>query len=83
MIPRNHQKTVKIQAKDLVRTRQYVTKFYEMRSQLQAISLRLEVGLLCILPMHSALSQLLSWCSLSRLLNPQKPWFQLCRAYLR
>jgi charged multivesicular body protein 2A len=38
------QKTVKIHAKDLVRTRQYVTKFYEMRSQLQAISLRLEVN---------------------------------------
>ena len=37
------QKTVRIMAKDLVRTRQYVTKFYEMRSQLQAISLRLEV----------------------------------------
>ncbi|KAH9994053.1 Snf7-domain-containing protein [Xylariaceae sp. FL0662B] len=32
----------KIQAKDLVRTRRYVTKFYGMRSQLQKISLRLQ-----------------------------------------
>lgn len=35
--------SVKIMAKDLVRTRQHVTKFYTMRSQLQAVSLRLEV----------------------------------------
>lgn len=33
----------KIQAKDLVRTRRYVEKFYSMRSQLQKISLRLQV----------------------------------------
>ena len=33
----------KIQAKDLVRTRKYVAKFYSMRSQLQKISLRLQV----------------------------------------
>lgn len=33
----------KIQAKDLVRTRRYVEKFYGMRSQLQKISLRLQV----------------------------------------
>ncbi|OAR01700.1 hypothetical protein LLEC1_07186, partial [Akanthomyces lecanii] len=32
----------KIQAKDLVRTRRYVEKFYGMRSQLQQISLRLQ-----------------------------------------
>ncbi|KAM0431032.1 hypothetical protein ACHAPT_005669 [Fusarium lateritium] len=32
----------KIQAKDLVRTRRYVEKFYAMRSQLQKISLRLQ-----------------------------------------
>lgn len=30
-------------AKDLVRSRAYITKFYTMRSQLQAVSLRLEV----------------------------------------
>jgi charged multivesicular body protein 2A len=35
--------SVKIMAKDLVRTRQHITKFYTMRSQLQAVSLRLEV----------------------------------------
>ncbi|KAF4119756.1 charged multivesicular body protein 2A [Geosmithia morbida] len=33
----------KIQAKDLVRTRRYVEKFYGMRSQLQKISLRLQM----------------------------------------
>lgn len=32
----------KIQAKDLVRTRRYIEKFYDMRSQLQKISLRLQ-----------------------------------------
>lgn len=32
----------KIQAKDLVRTRKYIQKFYEMRTQLQAISLRIQ-----------------------------------------
>ncbi|KAL5410659.1 hypothetical protein PMIN06_003573 [Paraphaeosphaeria minitans] len=33
---------VKIQAKDLVRTRRYIQKFYQMRTQLQAISLRIQ-----------------------------------------
>ena len=33
----------KIQAKDLIRTRNYVEKFYGLRSQLQQISLRLQV----------------------------------------
>ncbi|KUF93449.1 hypothetical protein AM588_10007201 [Phytophthora nicotianae] len=36
--------SVKIMAKDLVRTRQHITKFYTMRSQLQAVSLRLETA---------------------------------------
>lgn len=36
---------VKVQAKDLVRTRRYITKFYQMRTQLQAISLRIQVSL--------------------------------------
>ena len=35
----------KIQAKDLVRTRRYIEKFYAMRTQLQAISLRIQVCL--------------------------------------
>ncbi|GAM89033.1 hypothetical protein ANO11243_070670 [Dothideomycetidae sp. 11243] len=35
---------VRIQAKDLVRTRRYIQKFYQMRTQLQAISLRIQVG---------------------------------------
>lgn len=29
-------------AKDLVRTRRYVQKFYQMRTQLQAVSLRIQ-----------------------------------------
>ncbi|KAA8897088.1 Snf7-domain-containing protein [Sphaerosporella brunnea] len=32
----------KIQAKDLVRTRRYITKFAQMKTQLQAISLRIQ-----------------------------------------
>eukprot|EP00004_Rigifila_ramosa_P003071 TRINITY_DN1320_c0_g1_i1.p1 TRINITY_DN1320_c0_g1~~TRINITY_DN1320_c0_g1_i1.p1 ORF type:complete len:157 (-),score=55.10 TRINITY_DN1320_c0_g1_i1:9-479(-) len=32
----------KIMAKDLVRTRQYIDKFYKMRAQLQAVSLRMQ-----------------------------------------
>lgn len=32
----------KIQAKDLVRTRRYIQKFYQMRTQLQAIGLRIQ-----------------------------------------
>ncbi|KAI5124013.1 hypothetical protein M0805_003845 [Coniferiporia weirii] len=32
----------KIMAKDLVRTRRYVQKFYQMRTQLQAVSLRIQ-----------------------------------------
>ena len=35
---------VKVQAKDLVRTRRYIEKFYQMRTQLQAISLRIQVS---------------------------------------
>ncbi|KAF7547536.1 hypothetical protein G7046_g8975 [Stylonectria norvegica] len=38
----NQMGACKIQAKDLVRTRRYVEKFYGMRSQLQQISLRLQ-----------------------------------------
>jgi charged multivesicular body protein 2A len=32
----------KIQAKDLVRTRRYIQKFYQMKTQLQAVSLRIQ-----------------------------------------
>ncbi|MCJ1359605.1 MAG: ESCRT-III subunit protein did4 [Icmadophila ericetorum] len=32
----------KIQAKDLVRTRRYIQKFHQMRTQLQAVSLRIQ-----------------------------------------
>lgn len=37
---------VKVQAKDLVRTRRYIQKFYQMRTQLQAISLRIQVWIM-------------------------------------
>ncbi|KAL0489208.1 vacuolar protein sorting protein VPS2 [Acrasis kona] len=37
----NQMEPVKIMAKDLVRTRHYVTKFYRMKAQLQAVSLKL------------------------------------------
>ncbi|KAK9377934.1 Snf7 family [Lipomyces chichibuensis] len=32
----------KIQAKDIVRTRKYIQKFYQMKTQLQAVSLRIQ-----------------------------------------
>ncbi|KAF2768971.1 vacuolar assembly/sorting protein [Teratosphaeria nubilosa] len=38
----NQMGAVKVQAKDLVRTRRYIQKFYQMRTQLQAISLRIQ-----------------------------------------
>jgi hypothetical protein len=36
------QNACKVMAKDLVRTRRYVHKFYQMRTQLQAVSLRIQ-----------------------------------------
>merc|ERR1719401_429489 len=42
MARENQMKAVKIMARDLVRTRQYVTKFIEMRSQLQGCALKLQ-----------------------------------------
>lgn len=33
---------LRVKAKDLVRTRRYISKFYQMRTQLQAISLRIQ-----------------------------------------
>jgi len=38
----NQMSSVKIMAKDLVRTRQYITKFIEMRSHLQGCALKLQ-----------------------------------------
>lgn len=45
-------KAVKIMAKDLVRTRQYITKFIEMRSHLQASALKLQT-----VKSHQAMSE--------------------------
>ena len=42
MAKENQMKAVKIMAKDLVRTRQYITKFIEMRSHLQGCALKLQ-----------------------------------------
>ncbi|KAL9188041.1 hypothetical protein ACHAXT_006419 [Thalassiosira profunda] len=42
MARENQMGAVKIMAKDLVRTRQYITKFIEMRSQLQGCALKLQ-----------------------------------------
>jgi division protein CdvB (Snf7/Vps24/ESCRT-III family) len=36
------QTACKIQARDLVRTRRHIQKFYQMRTQLQAVSLRIQ-----------------------------------------
>jgi charged multivesicular body protein 2A len=42
MAKQNQMEAVKIMARDLVRTRAYVTKFYQMKAQMQAVSLRLQ-----------------------------------------
>jgi charged multivesicular body protein 2A len=34
----------KVMAKDLVRTRHYIQNFFQMRTQLQAVSLRIQVS---------------------------------------
>lgn len=48
-------KAVKIMAKDLVRTRQFITKFIEMRSHMQAASLKLQT-----VKSHQAMSDAMS-----------------------
>lgn len=45
MAKQNQMDAVKIMAKDLVRTRRYQTKFVNMRAQLQAVGLRLQVSI--------------------------------------
>ncbi|KAJ3283999.1 Charged multivesicular body protein 2A [Borealophlyctis nickersoniae] len=42
MAKANQINACKIMAKDLVRTRRYIQKFYQMRTQLQAVSLRIQ-----------------------------------------
>ncbi|KAL3785029.1 hypothetical protein HJC23_007950 [Cyclotella cryptica] len=51
----NQMKAVKIMAKDLVRTRQYITKFIEMRSQLQGCALKLQT-----VTSHQAMAEAMS-----------------------
>ncbi|KAJ3210770.1 hypothetical protein HDU83_000903 [Entophlyctis luteolus] len=42
MAKSNQMSACKVMAKDLVRTRRYIQKFYQMRTQLQAVSLRVQ-----------------------------------------
>jgi len=54
-------------AKDLVRTRRYIQKFYEMKTQLQAVSLRIQVKMnLFFLYYRKILLRLLRYCNTSR-----------------
>jgi charged multivesicular body protein 2A len=39
---KNQMEAVKIMAKDIVRTRNYITKFYKMKAQLQSVALKLQ-----------------------------------------
>lgn len=43
MAKQNQMKAVRIMAKDLVRTRNYVTRFIEMKTHLNAVSLKMQV----------------------------------------
>jgi charged multivesicular body protein 2A len=55
MARENQMKAVKIMAKDLVRTRAYITKFIEMRSQLQGCALKLQT-----VKSHQAMAEAMS-----------------------
>lgn len=55
MARENQMKAVRIMAKDLVRTRQYITKFIEMRSQLQGCALKLQT-----VKSHAAMAEAMS-----------------------
>lgn len=41
-LTRVYQPACKVMAKDLVRTRRHIHKFYQMKTQLQAVSLRIQ-----------------------------------------
>jgi hypothetical protein len=43
------QGAVKVMAKDLIRTRHQITKFYQLKSQLQGVSLRVQVTMCLVL----------------------------------
>jgi hypothetical protein len=55
------QEAVKVMAKSLVRNRHAVTKMYGLKSQLQAVSLRIAVGSCRHLPLSWGLALPLSW----------------------
>ena len=46
MAKANQMSSVRIMAKDLVRTRNYVTRFIEMKTHLTAVSLKMQVELM-------------------------------------
>eukprot|EP00584_Thalassiosira_punctigera_P002916 CAMPEP_0172534486 /NCGR_PEP_ID=MMETSP1067-20121228/6834_1 /TAXON_ID=265564 ORGANISM="Thalassiosira punctigera, Strain Tpunct2005C2" /NCGR_SAMPLE_ID=MMETSP1067 /ASSEMBLY_ACC=CAM_ASM_000444 /LENGTH=216 /DNA_ID=CAMNT_0013319285 /DNA_START=241 /DNA_END=887 /DNA_ORIENTATION=+ len=60
MARENQMKAVKIMARDLVRTRQYVTRFIEMRSQLQGCALKLQT-----VKTHAAMADAMSSTALA------------------
>ncbi len=53
MASQNQMESARIMAKDLVRTRQYITRFINMKAQLSAVSLKLQVGIFlsCYVPL--------------------------------
>jgi hypothetical protein len=51
-------------AKDLIRTRHQITKFYQLKSQLQGVSLRVQVAM-CLLLSSLYLGTLHSLCQIS------------------
>lgn len=60
MARQNQMKAVKIMARDLVRTRQYIGKFIEMRSQLQGCALKLQT-----VKTHAAMADAMSSTALA------------------
>lgn len=44
----NQMGAVKVMVKDYVRTKNYITKFIEMKTHLNAVSLKMQVGLLLV-----------------------------------
>ena len=64
MARENQMKAVRIMAKDLVRTRQYITKFIEMRSQLQGCALKLQT-----VKSHAAMAEAMSGITVYALIS--------------
>ena len=65
------QDAVKVMAKSLVRNRHAVTKMYGLKSQLQAVSLRIAVS---ILTLSSPSLNILSWLLVTKLCPASRSW---------